>query len=558
MVAAVLLLCYALVFTQVLSQGINYEFVTWLYQWLLIVIPICAAYLIYRRYAKRETVNYIHHAEAFSSKDLFLLLLPMAPIVRYIVLNQDVLSGWDSIMVFAIFLAVASVISFLVPAVVCRLGSRRVCMILGLSFSFILFDMASIAFKSGWYLSGNPWTQVTLFAGFFTMYLIIYIWRRKILIISAVAFFIVSTSSSLIAFEEIRSHDKGMIVNSSRSDIFEYTAGKALKRKPDIFLLVYDSYVENETMVQYGIDNNTQEEYLTRNGFHIYRGTYSLGLSTKVSMNSVLDLEMNSEGTAYSGNGAVQQILKNQAYETIGIFPSDYFFRIIGSSYHQSYPIQELLPYQPLVQSIFEGEFRFDRNFSSTNYAEYVSKKQAVLSSRADKPRFLYAHSSRPGHSQNSGRALGNEIEMFKKNLVKANAEMREDIEAVKQYNPRALVIICGDHGPNLMKKSSWTGSNNQYGKSEITRLDIQDRFGSFMAIRWPKNANIDHDQINILQDIFPVVFAYLYDDASIVDARMEQLTVGERVISGVRVRDGIIEGGIDDGRLLFDSMKDG
>ena len=41
-------------------------------------------------------------------------------------------------------------------------------------------------------------------------------------------------------------------------------------------MLTYDSYVGQETMQQYGIDNRSQEEYLLQRGFKIYPQNYSI------------------------------------------------------------------------------------------------------------------------------------------------------------------------------------------------------------------------------------------------------------------------------------------
>ncbi len=55
---------------------------------------------------------------------------------------------------------------------------------------------------------------------------------------------------------------------------------------PNIYLLVYDAYVVNETMNGYGIDNQLQEEYLKDLDFKLYPQTYSLGSATLSSMSS--------------------------------------------------------------------------------------------------------------------------------------------------------------------------------------------------------------------------------------------------------------------------------
>jgi hypothetical protein len=127
---------------------------------------------------------------------------------------------------------------------------------------------------------------------------------------------------------------------------------------------------------------------------------------------------------------------------------------------------------------------------------------------------------------------------------------MQEDINLLVENHPDAIIIIAGDHGPYLTKSCS--GTSKDYDISEISRLDIQDRFATFLAIRWPTDDYEKFDDITVLQDIFPTVFAYLFDDTSILESKINPEISDTQRISGATVKDGIIYGGIDDGEPLF------
>ena len=58
----------------------------------------------------------------------------------------------------------------------------------------------------------------------------------------------------------------------SDSILMDLAAGKTAQKTPSVYLMTYDSYVENETMLKYGIDNSEQEKHLQALGFKIYRG----------------------------------------------------------------------------------------------------------------------------------------------------------------------------------------------------------------------------------------------------------------------------------------------
>ena len=156
-------------------------------------------------------------------------------------------------------------------------------------------------------------------------------------------------------------------------------------------------------------------------------------------------------------------------------------------------------------------------------------------------------------HSQNSGACLVDEVARFERKLGDANLEMREDIDSILRSNADAIIIINGDHGPHLTKNclGSLVG---YYTLDEITPLDLQDRFGAFLAIRWPEPVPEIHDNIMILQDIFPAVFAYMYDDGAFQALRTPRTLVrdAEGGIKGVTVVDGMIEGGAYDGQPLY------
>ena len=145
---------------------------------------------------------------------------------------------------------------------------------------------------------------------------------------------------------------------------------------------------------------------------------------------------------------------------------------------------------------------------------------------------------------------MPNETELFEERLQTANEEIRQDVELLIENHPDAIIVVSGDHGPYLTKGCYITG--DEYDISEITRQDIQDRFGTFLAIRWPDDGFDKYDDIVVLQDLFPAIFAYLFEDAKILDSRIDPRTFQAERVSGARVEDGVIQGGVHDGGPLF------
>jgi hypothetical protein len=247
-------------------------------------------------------------------------------------------------------------------------------------------------------------------------------------------------------------------------------------------------------------------------------------------------------------------LLKEYGYKTYGVFESDYFFWGIAPRYDYSVP-SYISSENALIKAILMGEFRFNVNFESVSREQFIEEKIVLFSEESKDPRFIYVHTNLPHHSQNSGACLPNEVELYKERLLSANIEMRQDVEMIIENDPDAIVIVAGDHGPYLTKNCIET--SDSYDSSEISRLDIQDRFGTLLAVRWPTGDYKKFDDIIVLQDIFPAIFAYLFQDPRLLESKVEPTTLDAGTISGAAVVDGVIEGGIHSGEPLYTGGND-
>lgn len=400
-----------------------------------------------------------------------------------------------------------------------------------------------------WHEVGSLKVQLAVFGFVWLISVLLFQLNMRNFTIALTAFFFATNSiyqiyakNNPFASTESEANNKLFTLVNSRKPIIT----------PNIYLLVYDSYVGNETMSGYGMDNESQEQYLIDFGFKMYPHTYSLGGNSLATMSRVLNASTDFYGNLWrgvSGDGVVQNLLKGFGYKTYGIFPSDFFFRGNPPSYDYSFPSRGSSA-NLLTKAVFTGEFQFDMDFDKISREQFVKEKERILSGNVEGPMFLYSHSNLPGHSQISGTCLPNEVDLFHERLERANREMRQDIATIIKNDPNAIIIVAGDHGPHLTKNCTLTGG--VYEISEITRLDIQDRFGAFLAIRWPTSEYEKFDDITTLQDLFPAIFAYLFRDPMILDAQVEPIVLDTEFISGATVIDGIIQGGLNDGEPLF------
>lgn len=493
-----------------------------------------------------------------------LALVPLIPICRYFVTNLDVFSTGDIVILLAVTAGLAMVAIVAIPVVLGSFVDPKIHSITTSAGLYVLFNMASLSESRAWHQQGNLAEQIALLLVVFLVLGTFSRLRSSAFALIVGAFLALEIILSLGADGpgadlSLGAATSGAQKTAEKVDLIEESnwaktvTGNPWVATPDVYLLAFESYANEETMDLYNIDNSQQIDFLIGSGFTIYDGTYSVASSSIPSMSRVLSVSSSPsiEGRrATSGESLVTDIFKSRGYATHGVFPSDYLLRGFTPTYSSFFPpvglVQETAG--PLTAAVLRGEFLFDEGFVTVRYEQYLEKKRKVLSLNSPTPNFLYSHNKYPGHSQNSGDCfLPDEVERYAEGLSEANREMKLDISAIPDLD-NAIVIIAGDHGPYLTKNCTGLGS---YPLEEIDRLDYQDRYGAFLAIRWPGEIP-NNSRIQILQDIFPAVFASLVDSEGLFeDARITGFTIDEAAGLG-RVENGVIRGGQDDGQPLF------
>lgn len=545
---------FAFITPRLLSRGVNFYFTRKLWNYLLILLAVECLIALIMFFIKKDRPALKKTSQSVRFSDFIYILLPITAVGQYLISNQSIITAKDFLFTTVFFVVFSSVLIVAIPALLSRVGSTRITMAVGLAFAFSIINMAMLSRDFNWLKEGTLGTQlVYLGAVFLVSWLLLGVKNRGFASLLILVYFLANTGMQLISPQtDVKSRPNSAVVHPLMSLVKE--GEPAVKR--NIYLLVYDSYVANETTKSYGIDNSSQEEFLKDAGFVLYPHTYSVGAKTVVTMSRMLNASTDYYGVnrrGVSGDGVVHNALKSLGYQTYGVFTSDYMFRGVGSTYDYSFPKGIVKDASKLLTSaILIGEFKFDlgMEFDAQSHDEYAEQKQRILAGGAKEPAFVYSHSNLPSHSQNSGKCLADETELFKDRLELANAEMRRDVETLAANDPQAIVIIAGDHGPYLTK--TCTSTARKYPKSEISRKDIQDRFGSFLAIRWPTDEYTAFDEITVIQDVFPAVFAYLYNDTRILEMKIKPDIVDAEVTSGASVSNGIIIGGMDDGEPLY------
>ena len=539
---------YFLIIYYLVPEGINKAFLVEinrvsLYLMLISILVTALRLLLFNNI----NIRLLRQIEFAKLSDLILIFLPITPIVQYIILNQDILSIYSSLYLLGFFVLATIVMIVVLPIFLSLAGSRVIFLSLGLAITFILCYMPTLSFNNLWYEKGSLIIQLPVFLVIFLLSTFIYKINHNFLKLGIVIFFISNTFTSLNSLPS-PSEEKG-----TENIFLSKVLKKPMTIKPDIYLLTYDSYVSNETMLQYGIDNGPQESYLNDKGFKIYDGIYSIGPDTISTMTRVLDASLVQRNSALGGNSHVHNTLRNQGYTLAGVHKSSHFWNKSIPKLDYFFPESIINSHETILYSVLEGEFKFDAPIKFGRYTakEFITKKRNFMNSSSH-PKFLYTHTG-PSHSQNSGKCRSDEKRLFKRRLYRSNQEMKKDIEVINNNNTNALIIINGDHGPYLTGNCTALGRDGFMQKSQVSRLDVQDRYGAFLAIKWPKSLEILDEKIIILQDIFPAIFATLLKDRSIFsEIQIPPNTLQIGTTSGVTVNNGMILGGIDDGLPLY------
>ncbi len=562
---SVLLLCIYLFGIEYFSPpGINQTFAirmqTVIYYIAVVFLLLPSlSYFIFKNVTKYK----FRKLEYRKLSDFLLLFLPLTPIVQYIILNQDTLTLYGSLYVLIIPLIISILIVILIPIILSVFAPRVLLMIIGLTLIFLFFYMPILALDNGWHKAGSLRIQLPIFTIILITLFLFYKINDKYLKIAILVFFISNSLTVIMNLTKVP-----LIGNSKNNSILSAFTKDNFVDKPDVYLLTYDAYVVNETMLGYGIDNSAQEQYLEKKGFKIYKDVYSIAGGTWSTMARVLNMSAQYPGRnsqVIAGKSNVHQILRNQGYTLGGVMLSEVFWEKkapVLDFYYPSFVEGDNIianfhahnGHNIIVNSILEGEFDFNASakYGKRSKKLFDSMKREFMSSPSH-PKFLYTHTG-PSHSQNSGKCRPNEVALFEKRLIRSNKEMKEDIKTIEKNNPDALIIINGDHGPYLT--ANCTSITNGMSKDYVSRLDVQDRFGTFLAIKWPKSIVPIDDNMTVLQDLFPSIFATLLRNKKILEDNVipaNTVAVEHNIITaGVQVKEGIIYGGINNGEPLF------
>jgi hypothetical protein len=487
--------------------------------------------------------------------DALLLSVVLVPLVHYLAYNSALFTFVSAAGYLAFFLLCPLAAVLVVQCLQRALNAPAIAapLVAGLALVYYSMPVVSAALKRP--VDTLFWVQaglaLTIPAVLVTMYRVDGKFIARAIALYAAFSMAVSVIQAKFTGQRTR---EGEVAASLENYITAQTElGKLLsgtvKRRPDVYLLVYDSLSPSAMMAHYGIDDRGDTEYLIGHGFKIYDDSYSLFALSKLSMSSVLDMRRTPHSVV-GGHTTAVKFLRQHGYKTHLILNSYLLQGAEPTAVDVMFPsFRGRWDLAALYRGIAGGQFKPELVFLDSDRTEWLSAKRSVLTAPAGPPRMLYAHSMLPGHSDQSGNCLPNETALYEARLGKARTEMRGDIESILSSHRDAVIIVAGDHGPYLTGDCSYlTG----YAEAQLTAVHLADRYGVRLAIRWPEKISAGIDRIKVLQDVLFGVSAYLLDDDRIWSQRPSMETVGMLNIPDGAINDGVVTIGPDKGSPLL------
>tara|TARA_B100001121_G_scaffold310541_1_gene342335 strand:- start:4820 stop:6709 length:1890 start_codon:yes stop_codon:yes gene_type:complete len=486
---------------------------------------------------------------SFRKKSILYIFFTLIPIIRYLISNTEILFFIEQVKLISYFFLISFLLIFVFSNIVDNVLETNLVLPIMTVFLFIAFEMNTLSNTFEWARNSKSLSLAFLYMAIFAFILVIDKYSARqisfiFLILGIISIYPnISLDSNNPELNKIKS-------TSPFSNEFD------LENKYSIIFLIYDGYPQNETLDLYGFDNSTQTQYLKEHGFKIYNGVYSHGAYSLATMAGVFQgqAKVYDERNARlmtGGYSSFNELLKDNGYLSVGIFSSSFYLPPTREPNYDIYFPSDADRSLSLFTSLLRGRQVFKDLTFSKPHEIYLNQKLDFLKGidSLTQPVFLYSHSNYPGHTQNSGVCEENEENMWKLDLDKANNEMKNDISELEDVFENSFIIIAGDHGPYLTKNCT---SLREYNPEDITRLDIQDRYGTFLAIRPPTGISLDFEK-KILQNVLLYISEKLSrDDVDFNNYINEESINNSELPQEINIFNNLIQGGINNNQPLY------
>jgi hypothetical protein len=439
--------------------------------------------------------------------------------------------GYDGIIYFAILIVFAVALPIFLSVFV----SSKLNEITNLSIAFIVSAMFLPLIRSVVKFYGNYSIDfIVLFAFVFFVVKLIDKYKKVLSI-----FFICGALYGLFAVFAVSStQDGGGQQETNEIKVSDFAPQELLdmdmKDTPNIYLFMHDAFPHKDLAAELDLDYSGIETILKENDFSVY-DVYSLADTTLPTMSSVFDIKDKwvslltttpvVTARARASNIAMGQgwmrVLSGYNFTNILLMDKGYQIwlegRLAKYGANADDPLMAVMNKYGVIPQVLVGIMQ---GYLNTMMIKPPPQGSAMPTARLSKDNagkdknFAWGVAG-PSHSTYQF-GLSDEIRLWKPKYYRAIEEIREEVKIVISNDPDAIIIIMSDHGPHLLEEVGYFVENMPVppNNMEIKPIHFRDKYGAVMAIRWPdkvRASKYDKDFV-ITQDLFPIVFAYLYD----------------------------------------------
>lgn len=448
-----------------------------------------------------------------------IILMPLIPAAHFARVNTDYLMGMYHLYFFLSILLISIINYAIARFSFAHKANNDMLHKSTAIFTFLLIVLPMIRF----FMRMTSKVDIDFWLMFFaTLALSFLIKSRKSLRITnqvlgiALCVFMISYGYSFVSKDAHR--PKGKVLPADMQAI-------KFQEHPNIYLFVYDGMPNERVFREQNLPFDRLKSILDKYEFKLYDDTYTLGAASLSSIGKMLDFTDRDvkapEGREiYSGNSLANLILRNNGYSSHFLLDNSctgYNAILYSHLYDEIFPPRTASAtksdyYLVLMRGILQGEMRYNtRGLIAHDDSDIQAQKIAIIKEKLPRA-FIVNHFHYPGHTQNSGKCLPNEKELWTAKLTIALDQMEMDFQTLREYDPDAIVVAFGDHGSYL---SGDCYDLSAWKKEEITPDLVWDRIGTMVAIRWPdmKKAVKYDEKLVTNQDVFPIIFSYLADN---------------------------------------------
>jgi len=337
-----------------------------------------------------------------------------------------------------------------------------------------------------------------------------------------------------------------------------------LKDSASIYLFMHDAFPHKDYANYFNLPSyDNLMDIFEQGDFKIY-DVYSMGYTTQVTMSSLFDMNAdlltkysgsatakydeiakspnfsndfhpNFLKTIFNGNNITNTLLQKKGYSTALLAPHSYDPAYKGNKFYDfvfygktgTINDGESKTENQVLKNILNGTLNSDL-LQDSLFASHLVNIAEYAHDNSKKTKFFMWGAGCPGHS--SFGALGTtekEIEWFTPIYNKCLEAMKKEIEMVRA-NPDAIIIFMSDHGGYFMDNGIGYKLPKGYDFSKTDYMKFRDVFGAFMAVRWPSRGKAEKydSNFNVSQDLFPIIFAYLFDSEIPLKYKMKNAEV--------------------------------